>query len=390
MIRIRTITPALFILALVMWRPEAYAFDCTEVSNSYNEKIREYLFRDALDILSRCQHECPKSQMEFCSFQAIAIKATIRSYVGIQLKTARENVDINDGMALRAYRRAVEAGSSLSPEGKSPDEMEEAKKGAASLQEGIDLRVASLVTEVEQAISELRFDKARDQILEIYSLDNGSPDAQRLSARAAKRLEEYLENQSHEIDDLLKSLDNAVKQAVSEKAPQRKKKLNTEINLYAQKIDSKVEKLLLLKPGDQRIVSLYSHMTSVSTSSRTKGVTVTFKVPDSAQLETPLDSLHAAMTALKRGRYSEAINILKYFRSGAQFDAELLSQAYIHEGIAWAAQINESTVNAPKDRILRLNAKKAFKSALSIKAHIQLPREYSKFSPILEETRHLG
>ncbi len=382
--------PAVLIFYMFVYSSEALALECAEVSNSYNDKIRQYLFRDALDILSKCQEECPKSQKDFCGFQTIAIKATIRNYIGIQIKSARDNADINDGIALRAYQRAVEAGSSISFEGNSRDEINEARKGVASLQEKINLQVASLATEAEQAIDELRFDKARDLIFEIYSLDNGSADAQKLSALAVDRLEDYMENNSREIDQLLKSLDTTVNRAVSEKSPQRKKKLKQEIDLYAQKIDSKVKISLLLKPGDQRIVSLYSNMTSVSNRSRKNGVTVSFDVPDSDQLETPTVKLQAAIASVNKGRYQETISTLKYFRSGAQFDIELLSQAYIYEGIAWAAQINESTANAPKDRLLRLNAKKAFKSALSLNAHIQLPRGYSKYNPILEETRHLG
>ena len=386
----RKLMPAVLIFYMFVYSSEALALECAEVSNSYNDKIRQYLFRDALDILSKCQEECPKSQKDFCGFQTIAIKATIRNYIGIQIKSARENADINDGIALRAYQRAVEAGSSISFEGNSRDEINEARKGVASLQEKINLQVASLATEAEQAIDELRFDKARDLIFEIYSLDNGSADAQKLSALAVDRLEDYMENNSREIDQLLKSLDTTVNRAVSEKSPQRKKKLKQEIDLYAQKIDSKVKISLLLKPGDQRIVSLYSNMTSVSNRSRKNGVTVSFDVPDSDQLETPTVKLQAAIASVNKGRYQETISTLKYFRSGAQFDIELLSQAYIYEGIAWAAQINESTANAPKDRLLRLNAKKAFKSALSLNAHIQLPRGYSKYNPILEETRHLG
>ena len=382
--------PTLCLIYIFACSSVVQAFDCAAVSRSYNDKIREYMFKETLDILYKCQEECSKSQMEFCGFQAISIKATIRNYIGIQIKSARENIDINDGMALRAYRRALEAGSTITFEGESQNELDEAKKGVVFLERKIHLQVAVLVTEVEQSINEFRFDKARDLIFEIYALDNGSPDAQRLSELALNKLEEYMENQGHEIEELLKGLNNAVNSAASEKAPQKKKKLRQEIDLYAQKISSKVEKTLLLKPGDHRIVSLYSNMTSVSNSSKKIGVTVSFAVPDSARLEDPKSKLQSGISAINKGQYAEAITILKYFLSGAQFDIELLAQAYIYEGIAWAAQINESTANAPKDRILRLNAKKAFKSALSLRAHIQLPKGYGKYTPILQETRHLG
>ena len=80
----------IIMLALAFFLPaKAGALDCSTVLDEYNEDIRLSHFKEALDVLQECSLKCPQ-QMNFCSLQSISMKATIRNYIDVQIKIARE------------------------------------------------------------------------------------------------------------------------------------------------------------------------------------------------------------------------------------------------------------------------------------------------------------
>ncbi|HMK66150.1 MAG TPA: hypothetical protein VK564_10165, partial [Thermodesulfobacteriota bacterium] len=102
----RILFPLILVLFVTL---KAWAVDCNKVIENYNEYIRLYQFKEALDILQDCSNSCPE-QANICSLQAISLKATIRNYIDTQIRIAREAKESNPGAALRSYKRVLEMG----------------------------------------------------------------------------------------------------------------------------------------------------------------------------------------------------------------------------------------------------------------------------------------
>ena len=364
---------------------KASAVECDKILDEYNEDIRLYHFKEALDVLQECSLNCPQ-QMNFCSLQSISLKATIRNYIDLQIKIAREARDINPSVAVRSYRRIIEISQAYSE--KSEAAMAEAKKELPVLQSEIDRKIASLVKNGEQAIAESRFDRLRDIINELYQLEYGSTKALDLSQSASKKIEESVDKESREIDQLLQTLERTVAEATKKSSPGNRERQN-KINKVTQTINTKIEASLAMKPGDERINKLYVKAVTTKDQASGKGLKIQLKEPDKQLSEAPRKVYQAAVDNIGKGHYGQAIAGLKQTIALSNFDKDDLSAAYMYLGIAYASQIKEPAVNTAEDTWLRSSAIRAFRRAISFNPKLQLPKVYGNFSRLLEESRHM-
>ncbi len=381
----RILRGILIVLALAFFfYGHAGAVDCDKIQDEYNEDIRFYHFKEALDVLQECSLNCPQ-QMNFCSLQSISIKATIRNYIDVQIKIAREARDINPGVALRSYKRIVEIGKAYSE--KSEAAVAEAKKELPVLQSEIDRKIATLAKNGEQAIAESRFDRLRDIINELYLLDYGNLKALDLSQSASKKIEESINNESREIDQLLQTLERTVAEATKKSSPGNRERQN-KINKVTQTINTKIEASLAMKPGDERINKLYVKAVTTKDQASGKGLKVQLKEPDKQLSEAPRKVYQAAVDNIAKGNYGQAIVGLKQTIVRPNFDKDELSSAYMYLGIAYLSQIKEGPVT-PENTQLRSSAIRAFRRAISFNPKLQLPKAYDQYSRLLEESRHM-
>ena len=382
----RILRGILIVLALAFFfYGHAGAVECDKILDEYNEDIRFYHFKEALDVLQECSLNCPQ-QMNICSLQSISMKATIRNYIDVQIKIAREARDINPGVALRSYKRIVEIGKAYSE--KSEAALAEAKKELPVLQSEIDRKIATLAKNGEQAIAESRFDRLRDIINELYLLDYGNLKALDLSQSASKKIEESINNESREIDQLLQTLERTVAEATKKSSPGNRERQN-KINKVTQTINTKIEASLAMKPGDERINKLYVKAVTTKDQASGKGLKVQLKEPDKQLSEAPRKVYQAAVDNISKGNYGQAIVGLKQTIARPNFDKDELSSAYMYLGIAYLSQIKEGPVNTPENTQLRSSAIRAFRRAISFNPKLQLPKAYDQYSRLLEESRHM-
>jgi tetratricopeptide (TPR) repeat protein len=382
----RMLRGVLIVLALAFFfRGEAGAVTCDKILDEYNEVIRLYRFKDALDVLQECSLNCPQ-QMNICSLQSISMKATIRNYIDVQTKIAREARDINPGAAVRSYRRIIEIGAAYSE--KSEVAVAEANKELPVLLSEIDRKIASLVKNGEQAIAESRFERLRDIINELYLLDYGSAKALDLSQSASTKIEESINQESREIDKLLQTLERTVAEATKTPSPGNRERQN-KINKVTQTINTKIEASLAMKPGDERINKLYVKAVTTKDHASGKGLKIQLKEPDKQLSESPRKVFQEAIDNVGKGNYSQAIEEIRQAIARPHFDKDGLSIAYMYLGIAYASQIKESPVNTADDTMLRSSAVRAFRRAISFNPKLQLPKVYAHHSRLLEESRHM-
>jgi hypothetical protein len=376
----------LLLLALAVFLPaKVAAVECTTVLDQYNDAVRLYQFKAALDILQECSSSCPQ-QKDICSLQSISLKATMRNYIDIQRKIAREAREINPGAALRSYRRIVEMGQAYSE--KSEEALIEAQKELPELQSEIDRKIEVLVRQGEKAIAESRFDRLRDIIYEIVLLDYGNPKAQELYQAASRKTEEFIVQETKEIEQLLKSLDQTVADSRKSSGAANREKQN-KINKVTQTINTKIEASLAVKPGDERISRLYDQAVKSKDQAQEKGFRVQLKEPDKQLTEAPRKVYQEAIEDIYKGSYRQAVEKLQQAIAKGHFDRETLSSAYMYLGIAYASQMKETAANTPDDKALRTSATKSFRWALSFNPKLQLPKGYSQFKSMVEEARHL-
>ena len=364
---------------------DAGAVECDKILDDYNEEVRLYHFKEALDVLQECSLNCPQ-QMNICSLQSISMKATIRNYIEVQIKIAREARDINPGAAIRFYRRIIEISKAYSE--KSEAAVAEANKELPVLLSEIDRKIASLVKNGEQAIAESRFERLRDIINELYLLEYGSTKALGLSQLASNKIEESINNESREIDQLLQTLERTVAEATKKSSPGNRERQN-KINRVTQTINTKIEASLAMKPGDERINKLYVKAVTTKDQALGKGLKVQLKEPDKQLSEAPRKVYQAAVDNIGKGNYGQAIVGLKQAITRPNFDKDELSTAYMYLGIAYASQIKEPAVNTAEDTFLRSSAIQAFRRAISFNPILQLPKVYGHYSRLLEESRHM-
>jgi hypothetical protein len=382
----RILRGVLIALALAFFSyGQASAVECDKILDDYNEAIRLYHFKEALDVLQECSLNCPQ-QINICSLQSISIKATIRSYIDVQTKIAREARDINPGVAVRSYRRIIEVGKAYSE--KSEAAVAEAKKELPVLQSEIDRKIATLAKNGEQAIAESRFDRLRDIINELYLLDYGNLKALDLSQSASKKIEESINHESREIDQLLQTLERTVAEATKKSSPGNRDRQN-KIDKVTQTINTKIEASLAMKPGDERIKKLYAKAMTTKDQASGKGLKIQLKEPDKQLSEAPRKGFQEAVDNIGKGNYGQAVKELKQAIARSNFDKDELSTAYMYLGIAYASQIREPAVNTAEDTLLRSSSIRAFRRAISFNPKLQLPKAYSHFSRSLEESRHM-
>jgi hypothetical protein len=375
------------ILMLVLFlTAEAGAVDCNTVLEAYNEDIRLYQFKAALDVLQECSESCPE-QMNICSLQAISLKATIRNYIDAQRTIAREARESNPGASLRSYKRILEIGRAYGE--KSEEALSEAQKELPGLQAEIDRRIADLVRQGEQAIAQNRLDRLRDIIYEIVLLDYGNPKAQDLSQAANKKIEEIVDQESKEIDKLLKTLSQTVAEGRGKSATGNRQRQN-KINSVTQNINTRIDASLAMKPGDEKINRLYDQAVRSKDQAQEKGLKVQLKEPDRQLTESPKKVYQRGVDHVNQGNYGLAVEELKQAIERSNFDRETLSSAYVYLGIAYASQMKEvGAAKTPEDKTLRAAAAKSFRWALSFNPKLQLPKGYSQYKSLLEEARHL-
>ncbi len=380
----RILREILIILALAFFSfGQAGAVECDKILQEYYEAISFYHFKDAFEVLQECSLNCPQ-QMNTCSLHSVSIKATIRNYIEVQTRIAREARDINPGVAIRSYRRIIEIGKAYSE--KSEAAVAEANRELPVLQSEINQKIASLVKKGEQAIAEYRFDRLRDIINELYLLDYESTKALDLSQSASKKIEESINNESREIDQLLKTLERTIAEATKKTSPGNRER-QKKINKVTQSINTKIEASLVMKPGDERIKKLYAKAVTTKDQASGKGLDVQLKEPDKHLSEAPRKVYQAAVDNIGKGNYRQAVAGLKQTLSRPNFDKDELSSAYMYLGIAYLSQINEGPVNTPENTLLRSSAIRAFRRAISFNPKQQLPKAYNRYSRLLEESR---
>jgi hypothetical protein len=379
----RILFPLILVLCLT---GKVWAVDCDKVIENYNEYIRLYQFREALDILQECSNSCPE-QANICSLQAISLKATIRNYIDTQIKIAREAKESNPGAALRSYKRVLEMGKAYGE--KSEESLKEAQKELPPLQAEVDRKIADLVRQGELAIAQNRLDRLREIIYEIVLLDYGNPKAQDLSRAASKKIDTIVDQESREIDKLLKTLSQTVAEGRGKSAAANKEQQN-KINKVTQNLNERIEASLAMKPGDEKIKRQYDQAIRSKDQAQEKGLKVQLKEPDRQLTESPRKVYQRAIEHINQEKYGTAAEELKQAIERSNFDRETLSTAYMYLGIAYASQIKD--FYAPKtieDRTLKASAAKSFRWALSFNPKQQLPKGYSHYNPLLEESRHL-
>jgi hypothetical protein len=381
------ISRILFLMMLAfLWTVEAGAVDCNTVLESYNEDIRLYQFKVALDVLQECSENCPE-QMNICSLQAISLKAAIRNYIDAQRTIAREALESNPGAAFRSYKRILEIGGAYGE--KSEEALNEAQKALPGLQAEIDRRIADLVKQGEQAIAQNRLDRLRDIIYEIVLLDYGNPKAQDLSRAANKKIEEIVDQESKEIDKLLETLSQTVAESRGKSKTGNRESQN-KINRVTQNLNTRIEASLAMKPGDEKINRLYDQAVRSKDLGQEKGLKVQLKEPDRQLTESPKKVYQRAVEHINQGNYGVAVEELKQAIERSNFDRETLSSAYLYLGIAYASQMKDiGTAKTPEDKTLRVSAAKSFRWALSFNPKLQLPKGYGQYKSLLEEARHL-
>ena len=359
--------------------------ECENLLGGYNDYIRLYRFKDALDILSDCSERCPQ-QKDLCLLQSISLKATMRNYIDVQLKTAREAKKANPGGAIRAYRRVLEIAGAYSE--KNAAAVAEAEKELPALESQVDREIAVLVRKGEQAITEFRFDRLRDIIYELYLLDYGSTKAQDLSQSASKKIDEYINNESKEIALLLQTLDETVSATTKLSSPGNRGGQN-KITKVTQTINNKIEATLAVKPGDERINRLYVRAVNTKEQALGKGVKIQLKEPDKQLTESPRRVLQEAIKDIGKGKYSQAIENIKRSTATVHFDKDDLCTAQVYLGIAYASQVREERANTLEAGLVRSSAISAFKRAISFNPKLQLPKGYEQFNVWLEESRQM-
>jgi hypothetical protein len=359
--------------------------ECEDMLGEYNEYIRLYRFKNALDILRNCSERCPQ-QKDICLLQSISLKATMRNYIDVQLKTAREAKEANPGGAIRAYRRVLEIAGAYSE--KSEAAVSEAERELPGLNSEVDREMAVLVRNGEQAITAFRFDRLRDIIYKLYLLDYGSTKAQDLSQSASKKIDEYISNESKEIDRLLQTLDETVSATAKISSPGNRRRENR-ISKVTQTINNKIEAALAVKPGDERINQLYVRAVSTKDQAQGKGLKIQLIAPDKQLTESPEKVLQEALTDIGKRKYGQAVENLERSIARVNFDKDDLCAAYVYLGIAYASQIKEERANTLEGGSVRSAAIRAFRRALSFNPNLQLPKGHDNFKPLLEESRHL-
>ena len=382
----RILKRILFICMLpILFCGLANAVDCEKVFEEYNDCIRLYHFKEALDILNVCSTNCIQ-QENICSLQAIVLKATIRNYIDVQLKIAREAKEENPGAAVRSYKRIMEIAKAYSE--KSEGAVAEAENSLPGLQKEVDRAIGALVKNGERALADFRFDRVRDIIYELYLLDYGSAQAQELAQKAAEKIEDFIKNQRFEIERLVTNLNREVTESSKSPSVRNKERLK-KIDQITKALNTKIDASLSVKPGDEGINRLYDRAKSTKDQAAKRGVSIALLEPDKQLTETTREVLRKAIEEINRGKYGEAVRKLKHCVSASGFNKDEFCSAYIYLGIAYAAQVNPKTANSMEDKLLRVSAMRSFRKALSFNPQVQIPKDFNKYRNLLEESRHL-
>ena len=363
----------------------AIAVECEKIIEEYNENIRIFHFKEALDVLNVCSTNCTQ-QENICSLQAIVLKSTIRNYIDVQLKIAREAKGDNPGAAIRSYKRIIEIAKAYKE--KSEEAVAEAERELPGLQKEVDRAITSLVRNGERALADSRFDRVRDIIYELYLLDYGSAQAQELAQKAAEKIEDFIKNQRFEIDKLVTNLNREVTESSKGPSVRNKERLK-KIDQITKALNTKIDASLSIKPGDEGINRLYDRAKNTKDQAAKRGVSIALLEPDRQLTETTQEVFRKAVEEINRGKYGEAVRKLKHCVSASGFNKDEFCSAYIYLGIAYTAQINPKTANSMEDKLLKVSAIRSFKRALSFNPQIQIPKEFNQYRNLLEESRHL-
>ena len=121
----------------------------------------------------------------------------------------------------------------------------------------------------------------------------------RSCTRPPRKTEEFIVQESKEIEQLLKSLDQAVADSRRSSGPGNREKQN-KINQVTQTINTKIEASLAVKPGDERINRLYDRAVKSKDQAQDKGFKVQLKEPDK-QLTSSRKVYQEAIEQLHKG-----------------------------------------------------------------------------------------
>ncbi|MBF0520969.1 MAG: hypothetical protein HQK92_14760 [Nitrospirae bacterium] len=348
------------------------AVECDKLRDTYNMLVTSYDFRGAMDLLKECSESCGENERTFCSGQARNLKVNIRAIVDAFSKKAGQSKDVNPAVALRAYEKVLFYGS-LYPE-RTKDAVGEAENEIPRLRNNIDEKINPLLEQAEAALQQNQFDTVKNLLYEIYSIDFGNSKAKELSKRASRRIDDYLESENNGINTILDELGYATEKLAKIGSQQEREIIRKKITKDYVIASGKIESSLKLKPGNEKIIQSGNKLKRISENMPQTLAKISVPALDASLTEPLTKKYDTALSYLKNGQFTEAIELLRNICSSSTLDDGLRTSAHLFSGICYALMISASTY----DKNLRLNAKKEFRNALMIDKQVELPSDYKK------------